>query len=748
MGLANYYRKFIKGFSKLSSPITQLLRHNQKWSWGEEQNEAFEKLKTSFMEAPILRIFDPSLTCRVATDASDKAIGGILEQLFPDTKCWHAIAFESRKLIPAELNYPVHEKELLAIVHCLKVWRHYLEGQGHFKVYSDHLSLRYFHTQKDLSRRQARWSELLSNYDFEITYKPGSQNNGPDALSRQPQNFINLLSTLPGRCVEINTDEDVVFLDGEEIRQNVLNLIKSTIPKSSTKVLKILDLTTTAISSSLLDEIKENLKNDLWFQKVQFYLENSSLPRPPSISAQLRSIKFTNGLVTKDGRLFIPTDALRTKLLQERHDSSLGGHFGQNKIEENISRDFYWPQMTNFIRDYINTCDICQRTKKRRHKKYGLLKPLPIPSRPWLSTSIDFVTGLPKTKTGFDSILVVVDRFSKMVHLFSCHSTDTAEDIAKLFLKVIALHGVPETLISDRDSKFISHFWQSLFKRIGTKLKMSTSFHPQTDGQTERANQVMEQVLRAYVSYDQKDWEELLPLVEFSINNTISASTGQTPYYTNFGYHPRVPSSVMGNDLDTRSPLAADFHERLAKLQEDVAKRIHEAQARQKRLADQNRSEYTFNKGDLVLLSTQNLAVRRPSKKLDHTFVGPFKILEVISSVAYRLELPSTWKIHDIFHVSLLEPYHTSDAYPNRTLPPPPPELIDGEDEYEVEKILDKRRSNGRFEYLVKWVGYPYHQATWEPLEHLKHCENLLEDYECSATSIPLQRSRHRFNRK
>ena len=346
MGLADYYRRFVKDFSRIASPLTALLRHKSKWQWAEEQEQAFTSLKNSFTTAPMLRTYDPILECRVATDASDKAIGGVLEQLFSDTGLWHPVAFESRKLIPAELNYPVHEKELLGIVHCLKTWRHCLEGQGHFKVFSDHLSLRYFHTQRDLSRRQARWAERLSSYDFEIIYKPGSQNHAPDALSRQPQlmNLVARFSLLPGTCNKF-ASEGASVLKGEDVKK-VLRVIKlkPLAGQTSKEVLRVLNIS--VINNGLLELCCSQLSNDDWFNRVQLYLEDSTLPRPPSVRFQLRGLKLKHGLLFKDQQLFVPTDDLRTKIIRERHDASLKGHFSQNKGEELISRDYYWPQMS------------------------------------------------------------------------------------------------------------------------------------------------------------------------------------------------------------------------------------------------------------------------------------------------------------------------------------------------------------------------------------------------------------------
>jgi len=310
----------------------------------------------------------------------------------------------------------------------------------------------------------------------------------------------------------------------------------------------------------------------------------------------------------------------------------------------------------------------------------------------------------------------------------------TADQLAVLFLQVIKLHGIPEDLVSDRDKLFTSSFWKHLMSKLGTKLKMSTAFHPQTDGQTERTNSTLEQVLRAYIGYDQQNWEEWLPFVEFAINNASQDSTGRSPFFINYGYHPRVPSTLPSVDS---VPAVQDFHSQLYELQDQVSRALKRASDRQSKAANQHRQSATFQVGDQVMLDIRNLAVRRPSEKLDFKYSGPFRIIRVANSkgTAYELDLPpQMFKLWPVFHVSLLEPYVASDPSVPRSDPPPPPDIIDGEEEYEVEQLLDRRGSGRSLEYLVHFAGYPIHLAEWTPISNLLNANELVKSFDSTFT--------------
>jgi len=295
---------------------------------------------------------------------------------------------------------------------------------------------------------------------------------------------------------------------------------------------------------------------------------------------------------------------------------------------------------------------------------------------------------------------------------------------------------MPTVIVSDRDARFTSLFWKALFKNLGTKLSMSTAFHPQTDGQTERTNRTLEQMLRIFVNYRQDNWDEQLASAEFAYNNAKQTSTKISSFFLNHGQDPQTPASLLADQsLDCNVPTTTEFVENIAKTIKNATENLQKAQESQRKYADKHRREEQFQVGDRVLLDSKNITVdvqaRRPTKKLQPKFLGPFKIKKIVSTVAYELDLPATMKVHPVFHVVLLKRYQeNSKEFPGRIVPPPPPIKVDDEDEFEVERILDKRLFRHQVEYLVKWKGYPEHDATWEPIGNLQHAAEVIKDFE------------------
>jgi hypothetical protein len=316
-----------------------------------------------------------------------------------------------------------------------------------------------------------------------------------------------------------------------------------------------------------------------------------------------------------------------------------------------------------------------------------------------------------------------------------------APDTARLFFDhVVRYHGLPSTIVSDRDARFTSLFWRSLFDLFGTKISLSTAFHPQSDGQTERTNRTLEEMLRAYVSPRQDEWDKFLPAVEFAYNNSTQASTKFSPFYLVNGQHPRTPSDFINTRTLNEStvPAASEFADTIAKTIQTATEHLRKAQERQTRYANQKRRDETLKIGDQILLSTGHLHLTHlpasASRKLAAKYIGPYPIESVISPVAYKLTLPPTLRIHPVFHVSRLKPYHSSND-PSRQDSRPDPIEVDGEPEFEVETILDKRIRRKKVQYLVKWAGYPVHDATWEPLDNLQNAMDMVKQYEREATN-------------
>ncbi|CAI7913153.1 unnamed protein product, partial [Closterium sp. NIES-53] len=429
-------------------------------------------------------------------------------------------------------------------------------------------------------------------------------------------------------------------------------------------------------------------------------------------------------------KIWVPNyPPLRQLLLEEFHDVLYAGHFGSNKTLAGIAKVYYSPHMANDVQKFVTSCDTCQRMKSSKEKKAGLLQPLPVPEQPWQVVSLDFITGLPPTNAGHDAILVVIDKFSKMGHFIPTHTTACTEETAQLFLKhIISQHGIPTTLISDRDPKFTSKFWKELMSLMGTRLAMSSAYHPQTDGQTERLNQIVEQLLCAACKDDINKWDLHLPVLEFAYNNAKHAATGETPFFLYYGRHPLTPQQPTV--LATVQP-THDFVTTMQQLWDRTQKRLQDIQSSQKRLADRHQRDHTIAVGDHVLLDTCNLNLGHLPSKLRPRFCGPFLVEEQVTPVTFRLRLPASWKIHNAFHVQLLKPYqYPNKLYTGRQPPPPPPVLVNDELEYEVESVLaHRRRRHGALEFLVHWKGYDPSEDSWVSEEDMSNTRRSLCDY-------------------
>ena len=709
LGTAGYYRRFIKNFSAIAAPLTELTKETVKFEWGHAQEEAFRTLKTAIAQGPVLILPDPKLPYVVHTDASGFAVGAVLQQ--DQGRGLQPIAFLSKKMLDAETRYPVHEQELLAIIHSLSAWRHYLHG-AKFKVMTDHKSLQYFKTQPLLSGRQSRWKDVIANFDFDIEYIDGKTNVVADGLSRRAdhQHSSQLLACVTG------FDGRRATGSGEaEVSAVPASLINS--------------------ATSLAADIFESSQSDPVYR---------ALLKAKSKELEARQLTIRGGLVYKGARLYLPDDRkLRTRILEECHDAPTGGHLGKDKTIEQVKRRFYWPRMDDEIQQYVTGCDACQRNKPSHQAKIGLLQPLPIPDRPWQQVSMDLITGLPVSKAGHDAIAVFVCKVTKANHFAATHTNVTAPKLSNIFVRdVVRLHGLPESILSDRDPRFTAHFWRALWAQLGTKLVMSTAYHPQTDGQTERANRTLEEMLRSYVNWRQTDWDEHLPVLEMAINNARNATTGFSPFYLNHGFEMQLPMDAALREVrpTSKNPEAAERVKQMSLDLEKAKEAIRKAQQRQARYADQHRREVIFKVGDRVLLSTEHLKLvgDKRTPKFTFKYIGPFAVKRLVGSNACELDLPSTMQIHPVLNVSRLKPYHDGFAsHPDRARPHhrPAPELVqeDGAEVYEVERVLAVRGRGARVEYLVEWKGYPLWEATWEKKANVQAgAEEAIAEFEAS----------------
>ncbi|MBW0466586.1 hypothetical protein O181_006301 [Austropuccinia psidii MF-1] len=409
------------------------------------------------------------------------------------------------------------------------------------------------------------------------------------------------------------------------------------------------------IFSDLVDKIQKEVWQDKYYIYILKQLARGESVPDYSLEPQAKLLLF------KD-RVVIPSnEEIQLNIAQKRHDSPLAGHPGQEKTLKLIKRDFYWAGINQFIKDYVSSCQQCSRNKNIHHKKFGLLKPLSIPSGPWNSLSMDFITHLPLSNS-FDLILVVVDRFSKMGIFIPAYGKITALDLAQIFIShVFSRQGLLVSIVSYRGSLFVSSFWTQSYQKLKISRDLSTAFHPETDGQTERVYQILEQYLWIYVSYHQDDWHTWLPLAEFAYNNAEHSSTKQSPFFTIYGRKPTFDSFHVSQDWP-----AGKLSKKLQSVQQVVKEELESAIRRFKKYADRNRAiPPDFHPGDKVWPAFKNIKTTRPTKKFSERWLGPFEVMKKIGIHAYHLKLPQQWKsVPLVFHVSLLEPVKQS-AIPN-----------------------------------------------------------------------------------
>ncbi|GJU21922.1 putative reverse transcriptase domain-containing protein [Tanacetum coccineum] len=452
LGLAGYYRRFIEGFSKIARPMTKLTQKSVKFEWGEKAEAAFQLLKQKLCSAPILALPEGSENFVVYCDASHKGLGAVLMQREK------VIAYASRQLKVHEKNYTTHDLELGAVVFALKMWRHYLYGTK-CVVFTDHKSLQHILDQKELNMRQRRWLELLSDYDCEIRYHPGKANVVADALSRKERSKPLRVRALV-MTIGLNLPKQILSAQSEARKEE--------------------------------NFINEDLRGMI----------NKLEPR-------------ADGTLCLNNRSWIPCfGELRALIMHESHKSKYSIHPGSDKMYQDLKKLYWWPNMKAEIATYVSKCLTCAKVKIEYQKPSGLLVQPEIPKWKWENITMDFVTKLPRTAAGQDTIWVIVDRLTKSAHFLPMREDDTLEKLTRQYLKeVVSKHGVPVSIISDRDGKFTSHFWKSLHKALGTRLDMSTAYHPETDGQSERTIQTLEDMLRACVLENWKRWDKHFTIV-------------------------------------------------------------------------------------------------------------------------------------------------------------------------------------------------------------------------------------------
>jgi len=637
LGLWNFYRRFIPNYAQIVAPITDLLRGDGKnFKFAEAQDAAFLKIVVLFKSGntPILGHFDQDRPAMIETDASDFAIGAVLSQKFEDGNI-HPCAFLSKKMSPAQFNYDVFDKEMLAIVYALQKWRHYALGTPYkITIFSDHQNLEHFTQKIKLNRRQARWAEILQEYSFVIIYRKGALNQKADILSGcQAYTFRE------GGTTAI-MDKPMLGPD-QWLQVGAMEIYNETLEYIEIGALEVM-----LLSSEQKEAIIQDAKLDDEYIRICKAISKKENVDP--------NYAIKEDILTWKGRIYVPK-GMKRKVMKSEHDSKIAGHFGRDRTMELISRNFYRPKMEDDVRQYCNECNICQRTKAPRHAKQGLLHPLELPSKPWTHISTAFITDLPES-LGYTKILVVVDRFTKMAHFIPLSKKDSPT-VAKAYLEnVWKYHGFPEDVVSDRDGTFTGQYFTDLYKYLGIKRSMSTAFYPQTVGQTERLNQVIEAYVRSYCNYEQNDWAQMLGMAEFAYNNSKHSATKISTLYANYGYEPRTN---WPTEIQFKNPASEMYGHYFTEVHQKLSTQLENVRSSMAKYYDRKRrSIESFKKGELVMLNGKNIRSKGRCKKLDDKMYRPFKILSVRHNNWYcKLELPSNWIIHPTFNILLLERY-------------------------------------------------------------------------------------------
>ncbi|KAE9302457.1 Transposon Tf2-6 polyprotein [Phytophthora fragariae] len=681
LGLTGYVQRFCPEYASLTASMFALLKRknkrNAKIHFSDEQLKKFKELKRRLCNPPVLHLPDFKQPMHLRTDASKFAVGGVLFQVVDGVE--RPIAYTSRKMKSAELNYPTQQQELLAIVHALAAFRIYCLDKPPI-IETDHNSLEGLFTQKMANRRLARWYDILAEYQPVFSYLPGAKNGIADALSRRPDlqpetKFFHDLS--------VTSFDDTSFS---------------------------LAISEVSGDSELISRIKKSYKKDRDIQAILAAIKkrksNSKPKRERQQHKKYRCYSEANGLlwyqtpVDDAQRIVVPNDVkLRQTIISECHDTNYGDHPGAECTYLKLARHWYWSKMLKSIQKFIADCEPCRRNKPRLTKPPGLLEPLSIPDERWRSISMDFITDLPRMKRDVDSIWVVVDRLTKRCHFVPTTKNVNAEGVARLFIDNIwKLHGMPANIVSDRDRKFVSAFWQHVFKSIGTMLSMTAAHRAQGDGQTERMNRTLEEYLRCFVGPLQDDWDVHLANAEFAANLTVNSSTKLAPFEADLGYIPLNPLQLASEQLESvpKSRRGAEFHERQAAILLRCREALARAQERMRDVYDQNRVEQVFEVGDKVYLSTQHLDPKHSglpnSTKFGPKWIGPYSVVRKIHNHAYELNIQAGNKLHPVFNTASLKPYKE----PTRLSRPSDVILADGSIGQIVKALRGKRTRKRR----------------------------------------------------
>ena len=623
LGLANYYRRFIKGFSEIASPLNALTKKGVKFSWFESCAVAFDRLKRAMIPAPVLAFpnFDEQFLLYV--DASSTGIGFALAQIQNGKEV--VVAYNGRGLNQAEHSYTTTEREALALVEGIKKFQLYLHDRK-FVVYTDHGALRWPMNVKDATGRLARWALLLQQYNFDIIHRPGCQNGNADALSRRPYPTTNL------------------------------NALQQSEPET--------------------DKICEKQRKDPELSEIMDYIQNDSLP---SSNAKARGIllRSESFYISQDGLLhhldrsqrrdpdsfsqLVGPQSMKYEILSNVHNHVAGAHFGVHKAFQKLKQRYWWPGMFKDVEHWCKSCVDCAMKKSPRNTKRAPLLSLPVEGA-FDRIAVDVLGPFKPSNRQNRYIVVFSDYLTHWCEAFPVPSVE-ANVIARLLVdEIIARHGAPRVLLSDRGTNFLSKLVAEVCKIFQIQKVNTSSYHPQTDGLVERFNSTLCQSLSMYVARYQKYWDDFIPLILFAHRTSISEAINDSPFYCLYGREPRLPvdAKSLPPAADDLSTSVLDHRKRVVEkveLAQNLAREnIQRSQQKIKEYYDRNASQPLFEIGQRVWVYTPKTK-KGLSKKLLYNWFGPYRIVEQSSPVHYRLRSKNNKKVTFAVHANRMKPF-------------------------------------------------------------------------------------------
>lgn len=759
LGFCNFYRKFVPEYSRVAKPLTALTKKGEGFNWSMECDLSFEELKRLLITSPVLAHFKYGLPTRLETDASDGVVAGVLHQ-FQEGE-WRPVGFYSETMIPAEMNYPIHDMELLAIVRCMEFWRAELIGlhTTPFEVITDHKALIFFSTKRLLNRRQANWAGFLAQFHFDISYRPGSENVVADALTREADDIrsqkerreeyrtIRIFKHETGPSQVPDTEDgpstggkstDVFTLDiCDELDTTVICELYGLEPDALVDLMAMEGVMGTYDQGAVAPAAHEWTGPELINALMKANREHPSLEAYRE-RARRGDKDFTfhdEAYVAYQGRLVVPEyDNLRTKIIRDVHGTQVTAHPGKHKTKELVQDRYWWPHLSGDVSRYVANC-WCHSAKFPRDKTPGLLHPLPVPLRPWQHLVVDFKV-MPKDKSGFDNLLVMIDRLSKTSWCVPCFRTATAADAARMYYEgPFRVFGLPESVVSDQGGPFISFFMKEICRILGIDWRLSSAGHSQSHGQVENLNAHIDTRLRLFVNHYQDNWVNGVPALDFTQACLPHDSLdGLTPFEVRCGFKPRMhfdwkhKTEDYGSSQERISRMQA--HETAKTMQGyiDTARgAMQTAQDRMSRQANLHRREPDFGVGDYVFVVKKTYTTDRPSIKLDFPLTRNSYRIMAMDGYSYVLEVPTSWKGSTTFHADRLRK-DPRDPLPGQDHPRPPADVVDNEDEWEVESILASRVHYKTLQYQVSWTGWDP-DPEWYPAENLRNSPLALRTY-------------------